>query len=72
MKQHRKQKVTGPDWKYPRFSEFVDYVLGKDVRSDDEHWSPYHRDCTPCHINYTFVGEILGFLYGMVRVSKSA
>jgi len=57
VKQHRKQKVTGPNWKYPRFSEFVDYILGNDVRLDDEHWSPYYRDCTPCHINYTFVGH---------------
>jgi len=49
--------VTGPTWKYPRFSEFVDYVLGKDLRYDDEHWSPYYKECTPCHINFTFVGH---------------
>ena len=40
-----------------RFSEFVDYVLGKDLRYDDEHWSPYFKECTPCHINFTFVGQ---------------
>ena len=40
-----------------RFSEFVDYVLGKDLRYDDEHWSPYYKECTPCHINFTFVGQ---------------
>jgi len=49
--------ITGPTWKYPRFSEFVDYVLGKDLRYDDEHWSPYFKECTPCHINFTFVGH---------------
>ena len=56
---YRRKKVRGPNWKYPRFAEFVDYVLGKDVRLDDEHWSPYYRDCTPCHINFTFIGQYL-------------
>ena len=59
---YRKQQITGPTWKYPKFSEFVDYVLGKDLRYDDEHWSPYYKECTPCNINYTFVGERLGFM----------
>jgi len=54
---YRKQQITGPTWKYPKFSEFVDYVLGKDLRYDDEHWSPYYKECTPCNINYTFVGH---------------
>jgi len=49
--------ITGPTWKYPRFSEFLDYVLGKDLRYDDEHWSPFFKECTPCHINFTFVGH---------------
>jgi len=49
--------VTGPTWKYPRFSEFVDYVLGKDLRYDDEHWAPFFKECTPCHINFTFIGH---------------
>ena len=35
----------------------MDYVLGKDLRYDDEHWSPYFKECTPCHINFTFVGQ---------------
>merc|ERR1712037_340815 len=26
-------------------------------RYDDEHWSPYYKECTPCHINFTFVGH---------------
>merc|ERR1719334_1956807 len=33
---YRKQSVTGPTWKYPRFSEFLDYLLGKDLRYVDE------------------------------------
>ena len=42
-----------------RFSEFVDYVLGKDLRYDDEHWAPFFKECTPCHINFTFIGQYL-------------
>lgn len=53
----RKHSVTGPTWKYPRFDEFLDYLLSKDLRYDDEHWSPYYKECTTCNINYTFVGH---------------
>ena len=42
-----------------RFSEFVDYVLGKDLRYDDEHWAPFFKECTPCHINFTFIGQYM-------------
>jgi len=54
---YRKEKITGPSFKYPRFSEFLDYLLDKDLRQDDEHWAPFYKECTPCHINYTFVGH---------------
>ena len=53
---------------FHRFSEFVDYVLGKDLRYDDEHWSPYFKECTPCHINFTFVGQSLLFPFAAVTV----
>jgi len=54
---YRKEKVTGRSYKYPRFSEFLDYLLDKDLRYDDEHWAPFYKECTPCHINYTFIGH---------------
>ena len=53
---------------FHRFSEFVDYVLGKDLRYDDEHWSPYFKECTPCHINFTFVGLSLLIPFAAVTV----
>ena len=53
---------------FHRFSEFVDYVLGKDLRYDDEHWSPYFKECTPCHINFTFVGLSLLIPFAAVNV----
>jgi len=54
---YRKEKITGPSFKYPRFSEFIDYLLDKDLRYDDEHWAPFYKECTPCHVNYTFIGH---------------
>lgn len=40
-----------------RFSEFLAYLADRDLRYDDEHWAPYYKACTPCHINYNFVGH---------------
>ena len=40
-----------------RFSEFLNYLLDKDLRYDDEHWAPFYKECTPCHVNYTFIGH---------------
>ena len=37
----------------------MDYVLGKDLRYDDEHWAPFFKECTPCHINFTFIGQYM-------------
>jgi len=54
---YRKEKITGPTFKYPRFSEFLNYLLDKDLRYDDEHWAPFYKECTPCHVNYTFIGH---------------
>merc|ERR1712183_505427 len=54
---YRKEKITGPTYKYPRFSEFINYILDRDLRYDDEHWSPFFKECTPCHINYNFIGH---------------
>ena len=71
---YRKEKITGPTFKYPRsqyqglniciinqlffrFSEFINFILDRDLRYDDEHWSPFFKECTPCHIKYNFIGH---------------
>lgn len=54
---YRKEKITGPSFKYPRFSEFVDFLLEREIRYDDEHWAPFFKECTPCHIHYNFIGH---------------
>ena len=54
---YRKEKITGPSYKYPRFSEFVDFLLDREIRYDDEHWAPFFKECTPCHIHYNFIGH---------------
>jgi len=54
---YRKEKITGPSFKYPRFSEFVDFLLDREIRYDDEHWAPFFKECTPCHIHYNFIGH---------------
>merc|ERR1719361_1249991 len=54
---YRKEKITGPTFKYPRFSEFLDFILDRDLRYDDEHWAPFYKECTPCHIKYNFIGH---------------
>ena len=40
-----------------RFSEFLAYLADRDLRYDDEHWAPYYKACTPCHVDYNFVGH---------------
>jgi len=57
VRYYRVDKVTGPSYKYPRFHEFVNYLLDKDMRYDDEHWTPYYRSCTPCNLDYSFIGK---------------
>ena len=27
------------------------------MRYDDEHWAPFYKECTPCHIKYNFIGH---------------
>ena len=54
---YRKEKITGPSYKYPRFSEFIDFLLDREIRYDDEHWAPFFKECTPCHIHYNFIGH---------------
>ena len=54
---YRREKITGPSFKYPRFNEFVDFLVDKDIRYDDEHWAPFFKECTPCHVNYSFIGH---------------
>jgi len=57
VRYYRVDKVTGPSYKYPRFHEFVNYLLDKDMRYDDEHWTPFYRSCTPCNLDYSFIGK---------------
>lgn len=69
---YRKEKITGPSFKYPRFKEFLDYLLDKDLRFDDEHWAPFYKECTPCHVNYTFIGHFETLYWDMhLLASKS-
>ena len=41
-----------------RFHEFINFLLDKDMRYDDEHWMPYYKFCTPCNIDYSFIGKV--------------
>ena len=54
---YRKEKITGPTFKYPRFSEFIDFLVDREIRYDDEHWAPFFKECTPCHVHYNFIGH---------------
>jgi len=53
----RKEKITGPSFKYPRFHEFLEFLLSRDLRYYDEHWAPYFIGCSPCHVPYNFIGH---------------
>lgn len=53
----RREKITGPSFKYPRFHEFLEFLLSRDLRYYDEHWAPYFMGCSPCHIPYNFIGH---------------
>lgn len=54
---YRREKITGPSFKYPRFHEFLEFLLNRDVRYDDEHWAPNFMTCFPCHVQYNFIGH---------------
>merc|ERR1712013_469037 len=69
---YRKEKITGPSFKYPRFSEFLNYLLDKDLRFDDEHWAPFYKECAPCHINYTFIGHFETLYWDMHLLANKA
>jgi len=69
---YRKEKITGPSFKYPRFSEFLNYLLDKDLRFDDEHWAPFYKECTPCHVNYTFIGHFETLYWDMHLLANKA
>ena len=40
-----------------RFHEFLEFILNRELRFDDEHWAPYFMSCSPCHIPYNFIGN---------------
>jgi len=44
----------------PSFTEFLDFALASDPTGDsfDSHWTPYWRQCTPCHIDYDVIGNL--------------
>merc|ERR1712241_962497 len=69
---YRKEKITGPSFKYPRFSEFLNDLLDKDLRFDDEHWAPFYKECTPCHVNYTFIGHFETLYWDMHLLANKA
>ncbi|XP_063221440.1 carbohydrate sulfotransferase 9-like [Bacillus rossius redtenbacheri] len=37
----------------PTFPEFVRYVVER--RRFDEHWRPYHNECSPCTLRYQYI-----------------
>ena len=58
------RKVTFFCYSNCRFGEFLEFLLDRDVRYDDEHWSPYFKDCSMCQIDYNFIGTALvGTIY---------
>ena len=42
----------------PALREFVLYLLMSEVREYNNHWSPYHKHCTPCIANFSAVAKI--------------
>ncbi|XP_023320692.1 carbohydrate sulfotransferase 13 [Eurytemora carolleeae] len=54
---YRRAKITGPTFKYPRFNEFLEFIVNRDIRHDDEEWAPYFMGCSPCQIKYNFIGH---------------
>lgn len=47
------------------FSEFVKYVLSKHF---NEHWSTFDSLCSPCAVNYTYIGKAHSFVEDSVHV----
>ncbi|XP_037073838.1 uncharacterized protein LOC119095042 [Pollicipes pollicipes] len=44
----------------PTFAEFLDFVLASEPTGDtfDSHWTPYWRQCAPCHMGYDVIGML--------------
>ncbi|XP_037073248.1 histone acetyltransferase Tip60-like [Pollicipes pollicipes] len=44
----------------PTFAEFLDFVLASEPTGDtfDSHWTPYWRQCAPCHMDYDVIGML--------------
>ncbi|XP_043214875.1 carbohydrate sulfotransferase 12-like isoform X2 [Amphibalanus amphitrite] len=44
----------------PTFQEFLDFILSGQLTGDsfDSHWTPYWRQCAPCHMNYDVIGKL--------------
>ena len=59
IKKYRKN-FTGEvtDEHYTKFSEFVKYLIDLPPNKErNEHWKRQHKLCSPCVINYDFVGK---------------
>jgi len=39
------------------FAEFAQYVADTARRGLDPHWTPQHKICHPCYIDYDFIGR---------------
>ncbi|XP_053406278.1 carbohydrate sulfotransferase 10-like [Mercenaria mercenaria] len=42
------------------FKEFLSFIV-KDSIHLDRHWTPLHRLCSPCHVNYDAIGKMETF-----------
>lgn len=41
--------------KEPTFVEFIDYLIGTDINSYDEHWKPIWLYCSVCEFTYDYI-----------------
>ena len=48
----------GESWSIT-FLQFLEYILllKPNIKAFDSHWRPYNVLCTPCDVNYDFIGE---------------
>ena len=44
---------------FVRFNEFLEFIVNRDIRHDDEEWAPYFMGCSPCQIKFNFIGELV-------------
>ncbi|CAL4062756.1 unnamed protein product [Meganyctiphanes norvegica] len=54
VKKFRKNKKVNSK-REPTFDEFVDYLIGTDINSYDEHWKPIWLYCNVCEFSYDYI-----------------